>query len=565
MGLFFCSMPVNHSVIIFMLGDQKEDKLSLNVLFISIDNLRFDCVGYQPFKDELRDRDVNRYLQTPTLDALAEESLCFTQCLSTSTYTTASHASILTGLYPPGNGVRAFFQTKVSNSAQLLSEVLRQKGYRTILFTDIPYLFDPLELNRGFEFELSQSHDELFCLLDKLRDEKVFLFVHLFDVHEPYMHNTNSYQEGSNEDYLTEMSQLFTRFGQETAYDREMPMAELWSHVIKGPLKSRPIDVLMPLYIRGVTKFDTGRFRSLMGALDGLGFSEDAFRVIFSDHGEGRHSFRHKSCFGHAGELFDNVLRVPLMMRHPDLKPQLTDALVSTVDIFPTVLALLGIDFADRIDGLDILSSKRSEAFSEYWEVKAAGPLYGEPDSLVPSSLSRMPESKFGQMAVRTSKEKFVFSGTAEDAGKQNYDPDDLHLLDNEQLVRRLYTEILRREPDPGGLAYHVERLNRKLADRNQVISDFHDSEEYQVRLSTSTNDYFYLDLDKDPSENRPLNPYMHPRSQSYFETIREISLRDAETKKINLISNSPSNSGSSRSSAEERAVIETLRSLGYF
>ena len=107
--------------------------MTKNVVMISIDTLRYDCVGYQPDKRELIKHDVLKYLETPTLDSIAEKSLCFTQCISTSTYTTASHASIFTGLYPPGHGVRAFYDTKISDEVITVAEVLRKKGYRTIL------------------------------------------------------------------------------------------------------------------------------------------------------------------------------------------------------------------------------------------------------------------------------------------------------------------------------------------------------------------------------------------------------------------------------------------------
>ncbi len=69
-----------------------------HIILISIDNLRFDCVGYQPDKRELARHDVLKHLETPNLDRIAEKGVCFTSCISTNTYTTASHASLFTGL-----------------------------------------------------------------------------------------------------------------------------------------------------------------------------------------------------------------------------------------------------------------------------------------------------------------------------------------------------------------------------------------------------------------------------------------------------------------------------------
>lgn len=53
-----------------------------HIILISIDDLRFDCVGYQTDKRELQKYDVLQYLRTPTLDRIAEKSLCFTQSIS---------------------------------------------------------------------------------------------------------------------------------------------------------------------------------------------------------------------------------------------------------------------------------------------------------------------------------------------------------------------------------------------------------------------------------------------------------------------------------------------------
>jgi len=117
----------------------------MNVILISIDNLRFDCVAYHPDKRELIKYNVLKYLETPTLNKITEKSLCFTNCFSTNTYTTSSHASIFTGLYPPRHGVRAFFLTKLNPSVKTLAEIFNEQGYETVMATDVPELFSPFD------------------------------------------------------------------------------------------------------------------------------------------------------------------------------------------------------------------------------------------------------------------------------------------------------------------------------------------------------------------------------------------------------------------------------------
>ncbi|NIS74048.1 MAG: sulfatase-like hydrolase/transferase, partial [Deltaproteobacteria bacterium] len=89
------------------------------------DNLRYDCIGYQPDKQDLLKYDVLKYLETPTLDHIASESICFTSCISPGTYTTSVHASVLTGLYPPRHGVRSFYTTKLHRDISSLAEILK--------------------------------------------------------------------------------------------------------------------------------------------------------------------------------------------------------------------------------------------------------------------------------------------------------------------------------------------------------------------------------------------------------------------------------------------------------
>ncbi len=113
----------------------------MNLVVFSIDNLRYDCIGYQVDKRELEKHGVAGRLDTPNLDRLAGRSLCYTHCISTNTYTTASHASMFTGRYPPNHGVRAFYATKL-HEVGTLAEMLSSQGYRTILYTDAPELFD---------------------------------------------------------------------------------------------------------------------------------------------------------------------------------------------------------------------------------------------------------------------------------------------------------------------------------------------------------------------------------------------------------------------------------------
>ena len=496
-----------------------------NVILISIDNLRYDCVGYQPDKRELIKHDVLKYLETPMLDSIAEKSLCFTQCISTNTYTTASHASIFTGLYPPKHGVRAFYDTRLSNKVTTLAETLKRNGYRTILFTDSLDLFIPLGLNRGFEFELTRDDKKLFNLLTDLKDDRVFLFVHVMDVHQPFLHNTNEFRPGVNNDYFDEVFKLYKDYNLLEFYDRNGNSAELWNRLVRGPLKGKPIDVLFPLYVRGVTKFDKGRFSYIINNLKSIGFINGALMAIFSDHGEGRCFHEDKKYFSHGGALYDNVLRVPLLMCHPDLKPETNDKLVSTVDIYPTILSILNINSIENKDGINILSEKREMCYAEFWGSESKVEFYKTSDGSIKPLQGQWPESMLRQMAVRTDTHKFV----KWNKGKtEEFLNEEVFRLSNIEYVKKLYRDILGRLEDPEGLQNAVSALNSGARTKKEMLADFLNSKEYK-----STPKLGFYNLTDDMEEDSPIDGSTYAEARNYFAYMERLNSQAVVTEKI--------------------------------
>jgi arylsulfatase A-like enzyme len=77
-----------------------------NLIFIAIDNLRFDLISSYPDKTYLQDFLATDFIpETPTLNALADESFWFQTCVSAAGYTPPSFATIFTGAYPYQHGV----------------------------------------------------------------------------------------------------------------------------------------------------------------------------------------------------------------------------------------------------------------------------------------------------------------------------------------------------------------------------------------------------------------------------------------------------------------------------
>jgi arylsulfatase A-like enzyme/2-polyprenyl-3-methyl-5-hydroxy-6-metoxy-1,4-benzoquinol methylase len=333
------------------------------IVLVSIDTLRFDCVGYQKNKNELIKHDVLKFLDTPNLDNIAKKGICFTNAISVSTYTTSAHASILTGLYPPRHGVRAFYDTKLSENVSSLAEILKKDGYITILSTDVIELFQHLDLTRGFSHIFVRQDKELYDFLDKNKDKKIFLFAHFFDVHEPYLFSDYEIFHDYNSDYYDMIKFLYNKYNINVDISKDKPY-ELWNYM-KDRIEKN-IDTFLPFYIKGVTKFDHGRFKEFMGNLETSRYIKDCLLMIFSDHGEGRCSEDNMCIFSHGGLPYENVVRIPLIVYYNGIEPSIIDEQVSIVDIFPTILEKVSDKRIEdiisySIDGKNLLSGNRHD------------------------------------------------------------------------------------------------------------------------------------------------------------------------------------------------------------
>src|SRR5207253_355990 len=167
------------------------------VFLITIDTLRADhvhCYGY--------DR-----IQTPALDLLAKQGIRFTQAFTPSPITNSSHASIMTGLLPSSHGV-SDFGVPLTAIYPTLAELLAKGGYRTAAFIGAVILDSKTlapGLDRGFEFydnfpEKTETKSRWGRLerrgmdvvqraetwLDGHRTGPHFVWVHLYDPHDPY-------------------------------------------------------------------------------------------------------------------------------------------------------------------------------------------------------------------------------------------------------------------------------------------------------------------------------------------------------------------------------------------
>jgi arylsulfatase A-like enzyme len=276
-------------------GACRSDLPKPNVILISI-----DCLNQRQFEEALRQGDV------PALQTLASRSLTFTRAYAHAPWTTPSHMSMLSGLYPSQHGrdVSVLLAGRFGDVAErvphyeTIADRLGGAGYETVAFVGKGSISAKFGLGQGFsaynEFDqenasksdLSGSMPALEDWLDRRTAGPFFLFLHTYDFHYP------------------------------------LP-------------ESRPTTAAALGHVDAFI----GR---LMSRLEAGGLYDSTLLIVTSDHGSSMIRTEGKCCVHGAGH-YDENLRVPLVVKLPGAaKAARSGAVVRHVDILPTVLAVTG-------------------------------------------------------------------------------------------------------------------------------------------------------------------------------------------------------------------------------
>jgi arylsulfatase A-like enzyme len=297
------------------------DREHLNVVFLVVDTLRADRIGAYGYHRPTSEN----------MDALARHGILFKNVLSQSSWTKTSMASLWTGALPGQHGILRFDDV-VPEDAVMPAEVFQAAGYRTAGVWRNGWVAPNFGFGQGFGFyvnpkpgrsrlQIQVGHpaggvidgtDEdlilsAFEFLDNFGQERFFLYVHLMDLHQ-YV-----YDEGA------------PQFG--TSYSDIYDQSLHWADRI---------------------------IAHLHGRLDEIGQLGNTMIVITSDHGE---AFLEHGFEGHARNLYSEVIDVPWIIALPfRLDPGIVvEERVSNVDVWPTVLDLVGLDGLVNPDGRSLV------------------------------------------------------------------------------------------------------------------------------------------------------------------------------------------------------------------
>ena len=273
----------------------------------------------------------------PHLERLAREGVIFDQAISVAPLTLPAHTSLFTGLVPPNHGVRDNADTPLSESYTTLAEVLLARGFRTGAFVGSVVLDPDRGLTQGFEQYRGVDEagrgtasgrqrpadsvmDDAIRWLDTIQGSRFFLWTHLYDAHRPY--------------------------------DPPEPYRSVYGH---------------NLYV-GEIAFTDSQIGRLLEALEQRNLLAHTVVVVTADHGEslGNHGERDHGVF-----VYEDVVRVPLIVRAPGLQPFRVGEVVRLTDVMPTILESLGVPSppVDGVSLVDLMAGRRSElnleAYSE--------------------------------------------------------------------------------------------------------------------------------------------------------------------------------------------------------
>jgi arylsulfatase A-like enzyme len=310
-----------------------------NLLLITIDTLRADHLGAYGYG----------LPTSPAIDRLARDGVIFDNAYTPVPTTAPAVASLLTGRYVDAHQVREN-EAELSAASYTLGEALAAAGYTTAGF----YGNGALAKGFGQGLETWRPFDAKWAADDAAGGTLAvtwlerprapwFLWVHFMDPHGPY----TSPPERSASFVYPATAQL----------QRELPFSPTnWGFGVIPRYQALPGLAHVGDYVRRYdgeivgTDIQVGR---LLDALEQGGMLDSTLVVLTADHGEslGEDDY----FFQHGKVLNEASLRVPLLMRHPEL-PRGTRiaAPVSLVDLLPTLTALLGVPLAEPVAGIDV-------------------------------------------------------------------------------------------------------------------------------------------------------------------------------------------------------------------
>jgi len=322
-----------------------------------------DAVNYRHMKCYGYERST-----TPYVDSIAAEALVFNKAYAHASWTVPSTASLFTSTVPFTHRVWSR-ERRLSDEAFTLAEALKAKGFKTCALTSNASASSVYKLFQGFDEKIElfeweskdlESKKKLNVIwaedfvkpaeewIQKNKEKQIFMYIHFLQPHTPY--------------------------------NPPPPFKDVFSQGYKGPLKDkRPfvpssldkdrltfedLEYITAKYDENL-KYADFYLEKILDFLKDLNIFENSIIVITADHGE---AFLEHGVFGHSNNLYDEEIRIPLIIRFPKkygLGGEKIDSLVQSMDLMPTFMDIYGQKKnRDSLQGnslLPLLTGKKKE------------------------------------------------------------------------------------------------------------------------------------------------------------------------------------------------------------
>jgi len=317
-----------------------------NVVLISADTLRADRLGTYGYG-----RDTS-----PALDAFADEAILFEDVTAQAPWTLPSHMSMFTGLYPFRHGV-VDGESKLSDAAVTLADILHENGYTTVAFTGGGYVSRSYNYHRFDVFNqkggtAGRNFDAMIEWLRQSSSRPFFLFWHDFQVHCPYVPDSpNDLFSDPKYDGIVDLE---PNANDPLCADDDRPSCRnkcgAYFQKIYDRMDAKDTEYVRDKYDGEVRQLDA-KIKRILETLRERGLEEDTVVAFTSDHGE---ALVERGQVGH-GVMYQPVLRVPLILRIPGTGASRVHKPVELVDVMPTLLEAVGISAPEGVDGDSLL------------------------------------------------------------------------------------------------------------------------------------------------------------------------------------------------------------------
>lgn len=452
-----------------------------NVVLITIDCLRFDALSkeYTPFMWDLR-----------------KGGLFLTKTYSLGSWTSPSIVGLLTSTYPlMYDGQLSIKYPRVS-----IAEALKSNGYSTLGFTFHPYLGRQYGFSRGFDvyynspilknrqWSSSIKAKTRFFITAKnavkrilrsrivpkrVRDyiwfkllykrittgnlpyvpgfeinsqvkqhlenvsEPFFLWIHYLDTHFPYVPRNSDISPDKIAELNVEREKWF-KLGSRVDQAKLKELKELYL------LTARDVDS----YVRDIVEY----FKE-------NGLYKDTIFILTADHGE---EFYEHGGFHHEIKLYEELIHVPMIMFGSRINSKEISATVSHIDVFPTVMDLIGISKPPEWIGRNMLLRKSHTAISEEGQICYGSAFKGRTVKL---------DINFAKVAIVEEDWKYIRGIKTEELYNLNEDPREFQNLAKVQrykdvlnMFRQMYIQHMEIIKSYTPEKFVISKVSRRLS-----------------------------------------------------------------------------------------------------